>query len=532
MITVHPQRERPKNRIPSESRKVAAEQVVTLKAPVGGWVTNTNMADSRPDTAVVMDNVFPTAYAVEPRGGFEAHVDVAGTIAFLFEFSAAEEYIVADGSAVYTFNDATVGGTTLSSVVTGLTNGDFQAVETQNDAGSFLTMVNGTDSLLLYDQTTWYTVTDVSATHSITGGLTTSDISYVWNYRSRTWFVEKDTMNAWYLGVNSVSGAATKFPLAGVFRRGGTLHSGATFSTDSGDGLDDYILFMTDRGEFALYSGDPADTFSLIGVYSIGEPLAKSPYVPIGGDVLVVTKSGLTPVSGAIAKSPSELKVISASLAIEPDWEFWVQAWPTGWNVATRPGKSQALISVPNDENPFFFVINLETGAWARWTNIKAAAAAQLGDNLYFANGSDVFLADAGGDDNGTPFTIQVCTSYAGLGDPSAYKSAKRARGKFKRNIDFTPQFSISVDYVPSFPSAPASSSGAATGTGALWDVATWDTTDWGNLERTKGGYSKWQVVNGSGFAHAVQLQVVSLSDAKLDWEWIAHDLTFVAGDA
>lgn len=531
MITVHPSRGRPQDRIPTESQKPTAQQMLTLKAPVAGWVTNENMAEQRPDSAFVMDNVFPTAYGVEGRGGFQAHVDVAGTVAFLFEFSAAEEFIVADESAIYKFTDATVGGTTLSSVVTGLSNGNWQAVETQNDAGSFLTMVNGTDNLILYDQTTWYTVTGVSATHAITGGLDTADISYVWNYRNRTWFVEQNTMNAWYLGVNSVSGAATRFPLAGVFRKGGTLHSGATFSSDSGDGLDDRILFMTTRGEFAIYANDPASGFSLIGVYDIGEPLAKSPYIRIGGDLLVVTKSGLIPVSGAIQKGPGELKVTSASLPIEPDWEFWVIAWPTGWNVTTRPAKSQALISVPNDENPFFFVLNLETGAWARWTNIKATAAAELGDNLYFANGSDVFLADAGGNDNGSPYTMQVCTSFLSLGEPSAHKSPKRVRGKFRRNITFMPQFSIASDYNPSFPTAPTASTGTSVVSGAVWDIADWDVTDWGNLDRSKTVQAKWQVVNGAGFAHAVQFQVVSSSEAKLDFEWIAHDVTFVAGD-
>lgn len=52
--------------------------------------------------------------------------------------------------------------------------------------------------------------------------MTPEDLNYVWVYKNRLFFVEKDSLNAWYLPVDSIGGAAEKFPLGGVFTRGGS----------------------------------------------------------------------------------------------------------------------------------------------------------------------------------------------------------------------------------------------------------------------------------------------------------------------
>ena len=530
MITVHPQRVRPQDRIPSESQKPVVEQVATFPAPVAGWVTNESMVAQRPDSAFVLDNFWPTATAIQPRGGYEARVDVAGDIGFMIEYAAGAEYFVADGTALYDFTDATANGTTLSSVVTGLTSSVWVGVETQNSGGSFLTLVNGTDNLHLYDGTTWYTVTDVSATHSITGGLDTADISYAWNYNNRTYFVEKDTMNAWYLGTNSVSGAATQFSLAGVFNKGGNLHSGATYSSDSGSGMDDRIVFLTTKGEIALYSGDPASTFSLIGVYDVGRPISTDPFIKVGGDVLIATEAGLIPVSGAVQKGPAQLELVSVSRPIEREWEYWVGIQESGWKCLKVASKSMALFAVPSTEEPFCFVLNLETGAWARWTNWDIDAMADLGGSLHIANGSDVYLGDAGGLDGASLFVCKMCSGFQ-LGDRPTFKAAKRVRGAFRRDISFIPQFSAASDYKTNFPSAPNSAATVSVSGEAIWDASDWDVTSWGSYGRQKGAITKWHVVNAHGYSLATQLQITSAESAKIDCELVSYDMTYTEGD-
>jgi hypothetical protein len=529
MITIHPQRQRAGDRIPSDSQKPVTEQVQSFPAPISGWVTNENMALQRPDSAFVLDNFWPTTVAIEARGGYEARVNVAGEVATLHEYSAGGRYFATDNNAIYAFDANTAIGTTLTSVVSGLNSGDFQGIETQNDAGSFLTLVNGFDPLHLYDGTTWHAVTDVSAPHAITG-VDTDKLKFAWNYRNRTWFVQKDSMNAWYLGINSVSGPATKFPLAGVFRKGGQLHSGATFSSDSGDGMDDRIIFTTDQGEIAIYSGDPAVSISLIGVYDIGAPIADDPYITVGGDVLVATVAGVIPVSGAVQKGPEQLKLVSVSRPIEREWEYWVYLQPKGWKVQKWATKGMAVFAVPSSEVPFAFVVNLETGAWTRFTEWQANALATFGGELYLANGSNVYLSDATGTDDGKPIIYRVCLAFSGLASAASFKTAKRARGTFRRGIDFTPQFSIASDYAERFPAPPSSAASLSQGGNAIWDASPWDTTPWASYGRNKGARTQWHVVRGMGHALAVQLQITSAETARPDFELVSMDLTYTMG--
>ncbi|TIR78102.1 MAG: hypothetical protein E5X19_32465, partial [Mesorhizobium sp.] len=74
-------------------------------------------------------------------------------------------------------------------------------------------------------------------------------LSFVWTYRSREFFIEKNTLTAWFLPVDAISGAASDFSLAGVFQKGGSLLCGGTWSLDAGDGVDDKCVFISTKGE-------------------------------------------------------------------------------------------------------------------------------------------------------------------------------------------------------------------------------------------------------------------------------------------
>ncbi|MBM1556667.1 hypothetical protein JQV19_08405 [Sulfitobacter mediterraneus] len=531
MITLHGARARPRDRVQTQSDKTPIQQVTSILAPIAGWVTNENLATQTPNAAQVLDNLWPTSKTVRPRGGYEARVDLDADCTGLFEYSAGDTFIATDETKIYTFTAGTADGTTLTAAVTGRASGDWQGVETQNDGGSFYTLVNGVDNLQLYDGSTHYTVTGASSPYAITGtGLGgTEDLSYVWNYRERQWFVEAGTMNAWYLGVNSIAGTATKFPIAGIFNKGGSLHSGTTYSSDSGSGLDDLIVFLTTQGEFALYSGDPSGSISLIGVYEIGEPISRDPFIRVGGDVLIATKAGLIPISAAVQKGPAQLKSVSVSLPIEREWEYWQRFQPSGWRVAKWASENMAVIGVPVTDEPFCFVVNLETGAWARFTGWKVDALAVLGDSLHFATGVDIFEADKGGQDNGSSFVCKMRGVYSDFGS-AAVKSSKRVRGVFSANVDFAPQFSIAVDYGGTFPTAPNAAAATALDAG-VWDAATWDVASWGEYGANKTGLTDWHIVQGVGLSHAPQMQITSGSSVKLDAELIRMDVTYTTGD-
>jgi hypothetical protein len=125
-----------------------------------------------------------------------------------------------------------------------------------------------------------------------------------------------------------------------------------------------------------------------------------------------------------------------------------------GWRVAKWASRNMALVSVPVTDEPFCFAVNLETGAWSRFTGWNAEAIAVLGDSLHFSTGVDIFEADTGGQDNGSPFVCKMCGSFSTLTGPG-FKAAKRVRGNFRANVTFTPKFSIATDYNTLFPTAP-----------------------------------------------------------------------------
>src|SRR3546814_8758457 len=103
------------------------------------------------------------------------------------------------------------------------------------------------------------------------GGLTSADMSYVWVYKSRLWFAQKDSMTAWYMdNADSIGGTAEPFPLGGVFGLGGSLLFGSAWSIDSSSdsGLSAQNSFVSTAGEVAVYQGsDPGEEIGSASVW-------------------------------------------------------------------------------------------------------------------------------------------------------------------------------------------------------------------------------------------------------------------------
>src|SRR5690606_4814396 len=98
------------------------------------------------------------------------------------------------------------------------------------------------------------------------------------------WFVQKDSLDVWYLPVDSISGELTLLPLGGVFGKGGNLVFGATWSQDVGDGLNALNAFVSSEGEAAVYQGsNPGDAadWGIVGVYQTGKPMGAKAHVQI-----------------------------------------------------------------------------------------------------------------------------------------------------------------------------------------------------------------------------------------------------------
>ena len=525
-MVLRPSRARPADRKQTETDKRPQSQLKTYAAPTAGLVTAVNLSQAPASTAVVLDNFLPYEAGSKPRGGYVVKATTESDVTKLFQYRAGgvAEFFAADETKIYEFSQATPEGTALTATVTGQTSGEYSALETETAGGSFLTVVNGADPAQQYNGTSW-------SVPSFTG-VSSALLSHVWAYRNRQWFIEKNTMSAWYLGVNSVSGTATEFPLAGIFNLGGVLLFGETFSSDAGDGLDDRTIFVTDQGEVAIYSGDPAVDIALQGVYRMGEPLGRDAYFKVGGDVMICTREGLIPVSAVTSKDPGALQAQAVSRSIEPDWRESVQIGGAGWSVSKYERGGFAFIAPPtlSGQVPRGFAVSLRTGAWTTITGWDANTMAVLGDYPYFGSGTSICQAETGGTDDGASFTCSICYQFDHLGAPAVIKRAGLARMTFRSRVSFNAKVSIASDYNTTFQSAPALSDPSAT-TDSLWDVSSWDVVDWGKGFSNYSVTSKWESVSGQGFVLAPQVQILSAGVARVDCELVSIDLTYMSGE-
>jgi hypothetical protein len=509
-------------------------------SPIGGWVSAQNLAAARPNTCLRLENWFPTTTGIRLRSGCLKKATI-GTdpVESLMAYIGGNtrELFAADETNI--FNITTVADPDVPPVadVTGQTSGYYSFLNFATVGGNFMTVVNGTDDMLSYDGATWTPLNTLS-TPAITG-VDTSLLSHVWAYRNRQWFIEAGSMNVWALPVDSIGGAMIQVSLAGVFQLGGSLLTGGTWSMDAGDGLDDKLVIISTEGEVAIYQGsdpsDPAD-FSLVGRYVIPPPMGKRCMMSAGGDLIIGTEGGMVPISAAVTKDPAALSIAAVSRNIEPDWLDDAQERRTlPWEIIKWDSRKTIYITTPvtstEDITPAqCYVINAETGAFAKNTGWNTRCGVMHDDFMYFGtNAGTIMQADVGGSDDGELIYHTYVGSWDHMGAISAFKETKLARAIFLTRAEFTPKVSISTDYTISLPVPPSAAS--PSGSPGEWDVGVWDLSLWDTGLSTYTVTTKWVAVQKSGYVLAPQVQVVSGSTIAPNAELVMFDLTCETGN-
>lgn len=484
-------------------------QSYTFPAPIRGWILSENLATAQPAGARILDNWLCTATGVRVRGGSLKHCTLTGPVVSLFTYnSTTDAFFAATADAIFTITAPADPEAPLTATVSGLTSGDFTAQQFGTAGGDYLYAVNGTDNARLFDGSTFTTITGASSP-AITG-VDTADLSHVWSYANRLFFVEKNTMRAWYLGVDSIAGAANDFSLAGVFRRGGSLLFGATWSLDSGAGLDDKCLFVSTEGEVAVYSGTnpgSAADWSLEGVYALPKPLGKNAYTQAGGDLLIATEVGLIPVSAAIQTDLAALESKAVSAPIAPYWQSRARTLSARWQIVKAPRRGVMFISQPDDNGTTKTVlpVNLLTGAWSRCTGWDTQCLGYFNDNPYFGSLDHcVYLMDSSGADAGTPYTAIYLGQGDGMGAYGRQKTVRQMRAMFQTGSPINPQLSALPNFREDVSSPPSSVTDYTTDE---WDSGLWDTAVW-DADAVIVNEANWTAIGITGSTIAPELQL------------------------
>jgi hypothetical protein len=344
-------------------------------------------------------------------------------------------------------------------------------------------------------------------------------------------------MNVHYLPVDSIGGALGTISLSGTFKNGGAVYFTDTWSQDSGSGLDDKFVVISTEGEVAVFEGSnpaSASTFNLVGVYSIPKPLGFRATMRAGGDLIIATEGGMIPISASVTKDPAALSLSAISRSIEPDWITEViarRALP--WEVVKWPGKSRAYVSLPvvgSENEPWCFVVNLQTGAWCKYVGWNTRCFVLHDDQVYFgSNDGTIKNAELGGfDDVSTPYTSKCAGSWDHLGQIGTIKTVKQARATFRTANNFLPQLSGSVGYSVTFPSAPDAVNVEAAD--SLWDIGLWDVAVWDTSVDFRTQTTRWVSIGKTGNEFSFQVQVTNGGENTPTAELAVFDLTFEYG--
>ncbi len=536
-MRVQPGRVQQNNRGGTSVGAQQASAPVTFPAPMNGLITTSDIASQTPASASMLTNWFPTLTGARVRGGSAKQGIAADGLDFLSAFKyvkgSTERMFMATASAIYDMSSPAAPPATTAAVVTGLTSGDWCAFQHTNAGTSYLVCFNGSDSRRLFDGTTWSTTPAIT----FSDATTMANLAYGWLFKKREFLIKSGSLDAYYLSaLDTVGGAAGVFPMAGIFKKGGSLLSGFSWSIESGNGPNEYCVFLTTEGEVAVYSGsDPSNAadFALVGVYQIGKPLGKNAWIKFGGDVLIATVDGLIPLSQAFNRSSEEIALVAASKAIDAEWRAAAVATGSGWTLTLWPEENLVFVAFP--DNPAVpdtvFVFHSQTRKWSFVSNWRARCFASFQKSLFFGSSAgSVWRGDFTGTDDGLPFQATYLSAFNPVGGFGQRKSASKAKmfikGSDKPAVQLFARSDMDIS-APSFGVVSENKSG-----GSVWDVGLWDQAVWDGAGIGRNQYQFRQNVRAEGEMLALGCVVISGGLVKLNVELDLGTLQVTSGMA
>lgn len=477
--------------------------------PVGGWNARDALANMAEDEAIDLINWFPEESRVRMRRGHASHATgFSSNVETLMSWKGptSSKLFAVSGPGLY---NCTALGTVGSPDISGLTSSRFQHTMFSNSAGSYLFIVNGSDAPMRYNGTSWFTP-------NLTGsGLTASNLIHINAFKNRLFFVEKDTLNFWYLPVNQVAGTLTKFDLGPQADLGGHLMAMGTWTRDGGSGVDDLAVFITSKGQCIIYQGsDPGvvNDWFLVGVFNIAAPIGRRCFIKVGADLIVITIDGFSQLSRFLAGArTSDRAAMSDKISGAVNEAVRDHRDRFGWQPIFYPLGNMMIFNVPQTNASVQFVSNATTGAWCKFTGWDAECFEIHNEELYFGGAAAVYKADTGLHDNDAAIDATAKTAFSYFGSRDLLKRFAMVRPNLVIDGSVTAAMRINVDFedeaantVPTLEEPE----------GEEWDVAEWDVAEWGEANRIN---KNWQTIGGLGTCASMLLECMS-SNGTIHW--------------
>lgn len=533
---------------PSRNRPIQPQTIQSLPypAPIGGVNAIDGLAMPMFQDAIYAFNMVPSQYGMKVRDGYREWATNVGTggvrtvIPYISTLSSEDKLFAAAEDGIYDVSTSTTTPTMkLSFASANATSGYGQYVTFITLSNTkFILYCDETNGYHLYTQSsdTWAAVAQGSSAGQIDGA-DPGDFCFCMIWKSRVWFVQKDTGDAWYLPVGQVTGKVTRFNFSNKFKRGGYLVGLWNWTVDGGEGVDDYLVAISSAGDVVVYKGtdpDTASTFDQRGVYFIGPtPAGRRCAGSFGGELYLLSSYGLVPISKLMSGQVIIDTSILVSRKITPliNIDMAQSRTDIGWEVKLLPTQNLLMISTPKLDNFAYiqYVQSLDTRGWALYRDFPYETGDEWNGVFYVGTSDNRILVHTGTLDNvtladpdtGDEIEWSILTWYQDLNTPAQNKITQLIRPTFI--AERVPNYSVLARYDYDLQEALAVPI-PSTPTGDVWDVAIWDTALWG-----VGFITANQLSGGAGMGRSIAIALRGTSSAKTTL--VRFDLAFTFGN-
>lgn len=469
---------------------------LTLPSPIMGLNRRDSLAAMNPLYAVRMDNYIPMDNYVELRSGYSLYYrqQTPYTVETLasYHYPSHNKFFGVWNGKIWDITS----NTNVTDMNVALTDDYCQTIQYKN----YLYFMNGLDTPKAFYVDSnddehigdWgFTGTGLNASKVIAGAVS----------KEFLWFVEKGTMTAWYASVaGSISGTLNSFDLSQLSKWGGELVAIANWTIDGGTGIDDYTSFITSEGEVFVYAGsNPSDAsnWTLKGSYKIAKPIGYRCTMQYQGDVVIITQDGYFPMGKALAVANAGNSLVAFSdnirgLVIERTSKNKNRP---GWQGVIYTKKGYAIFNVPVAEQFEQHVINVDTGAWCRFTNIRSFCWCIFNDNLYFGSDDGIYHFDNANSDDGVAIEGIVEQAFNDFGTANI-KKITLINPRTSASAPFQLTTYVDTDYKKR---DLKYTNNIGLSQGSMWDVSPWNTSNWA-VDTAQDINSQWIMCSGVGF--------------------------------
>jgi hypothetical protein len=364
-----------------------------------------------------------------------------------------------------------------------------------------------------------------------------SGFAFVAVWKSRLWFVEKNSSRGWYMPVGSLFGTASSFDFGVKMLAGGDLRGLFNWSYDAGGGLDTMLVGLSGGGDVVIYQGtDPssAATFSLKGTWSVGGvPAGRRLAVDFGGDLLVASSLGIVPLSKLVTGQPVVAgdRSVYATGKVSNLFSMLVaqQRAQLGWALVIHPTDNALLVLTPvgTGQPTTQLAMSIATRGWFQYRDLPMLSAGRWNGQLYFGtldgrlcvNAGYVDDVKLGGPNISTPVAWSILTAYSTLGS-TKNKRLKQIRTTTQSQVPTVLlQTTAKYDYDTTEPPPPAGANSSASG--STWDTAIWDSSTWAgdyvNLSQLQGAIGVGRAVAVACRGTAISRTILTQFDLYFD---------------